>query len=131
MKKLSAVILLVVYTLLGYESYSAFLRIVWLGWGGFGDVSLEYTELGSVVSGIVMFFFPIATLVLFVSRMIYDYAKKKLKKDWWKEVLLCAIGFVLGIGLVYVLAEVGIHSYLMQEIGQIILENGLMRHPIP
>ena len=131
MKARSGMILAATYILFGFESHSAYWMIAYLGWGGFGDVSMEYTELGAVVATIVLLFFPIATLVLFISRIIYDYIKKKLKKDWWKEVLFCVIGYVLGIGLVWGLAEVRITSYLMKIIGHIILENGLMRYPIP
>lgn len=131
MKKITTIILAVAYILFGYEAHSAYWRIAFLGWGGFGDVSLEFTEFGSIVAGIVIFFFPIAALVLFISRMIYDYVKRKLEYDWWKEVLLCVFGFALGIGLVWVLAEVRYTSWLMGVIGQLILEADLMRYPIP
>lgn len=95
MKSHSAMILAFTYIIFGYETHSAYWMIAYLGWGGFGDVSMEYTETGVVVATIVLLFFPIATLALFVSRMIYDFVKKKLKKDWWKELLLCVLGYIL------------------------------------
>lgn len=131
MKKLSAIILAVAYILFGYEAQSAYWRIAFLGWGGFGDVSLEFTELGAIVASIVIYFFPIATLVLLISRMIYDHIKRKLEYDWWKEVLLCVFGFALGMGLVWALGEVQYTSRLMGFIGEWILEADLMRYPIP
>ena len=131
MKKLSAIILAVTYILFGYEAHSAYWRIAFLGWGGFGDVSLEFTKLGAIVASIVIYFFPIATLALLISRMIYDHIKRKLEYDWWKEVLLCVSGFSLGIGLVWALGEVQYTSRLMGIIGEWILEADLMRYPIP
>ncbi len=117
MKKITAIILAVTYILFGYEAHSAYWRIAFLGWGGFGGVSLEFTELGSTVAGIVIYFFPIAALVLCISRMVYDHIKRKLDYDWWKEVLLCVFGFALGIGLVWVLGGVQYTSRLMEVIG--------------
>lgn len=131
MKKITVIILAVTYILFGFEAHSAYWRIAYLGWGGFGGVSLEFTELGAMVASIVIYFFPIATLVLLISRMIYDHVKRNLDYDWWKEVLLCVLGFALGVGLVWVLGEVQYTSRLMEMIGQLILEADLMRYPIP
>lgn len=80
-----------------------FIEGVWHGWGGFGDISMEYTAAGGIGFSFLLSFIPMSVTALFLIRMI-----SRIKKRGNIQGLLfdsvCAlfgIGMRLGSALIF------------------------------
>lgn len=76
-----------------------FLEVLWHGWGGFGDISLEYTKTGTIGISFLIFLIPISAMAILFIRIILCI-KKIYPMKWLFLDCICAlfgIGIVIGI----------------------------------
>ena len=84
------------FSFLAFWETGIVVEALWHGWGGFGGVSLEYTKTGEIGTGILIFFIPVSTVVLFLIRIIG--CKKRMEPVL--ELYPGCIGALLGISMV-------------------------------
>lgn len=98
MKKKRFLIIILCFITLPIIESGLFLEILWHGWGGFGDISLEYTKAGKIGITVLLFLIPLSVLAVFLKRIVLC-----MKTNALRELLLdCICGVLgLGIGLLY------------------------------
>ena len=93
-KKRLIIIMLLSYLFTSLE-FSIFIEAMWHGWGGYGDISLEYSERGNVGIGFLIYFIPVSIIAILLIRIIL--CKKKI--DNVKGLFLDCISALSGIGI--------------------------------
>ena len=96
MVKKHFIVIILVFTLLTLLEIGIFIEALWHGWGGFGDVSLEYTRAGNIGIAFLTFFIPISVIGALVIRIILCIKKMQHLKG----VLIECVCALLGIGIV-------------------------------
>lgn len=100
MEKKNLIVNIILFIILTSLEIGIIVEVVWHGWGGFGDPSLEYTKKGEIGTDFLVFFIPVSTIVVFLIRII-TLCKKKIHN--MKELLFFdCIGAVFGIVIGYV-----------------------------
>lgn len=63
------------FSFLTFLETGIIIEVLGHGWGGFGDISLEYTRTGEIRIGFLIFFIPISTVAISLIRII-GYKKR-------------------------------------------------------
>lgn len=80
---------------------SVIFNIVWYGWGGFGDISKEYTERGELGVTCVILFIP-ALAALFLIFYLVKACKQHLpRKKLLRQFILHFLCIACGTGLAF------------------------------
>lgn len=79
-EKYFKIIVILLFAFLAAVEIGIILEVLWHGWGGFGDVSMEYTEKGALGSACLIGFIPVSVFVLFMMYIVM-YLKKKRDKS--------------------------------------------------
>ena len=77
MKKKRLIIIVLLFVVLASLEYGIFTEVIWHGWGGFGDPSLEYTEAGAIGTSFLIFFIPVSAITIYLIRIIKLCTKKQ------------------------------------------------------
>ena len=115
MEKKRLIIIVLLFVVLASLEYGIFTEVVWHGWGGFGDPSLVYTEVGEIGTSFLVYFIPVSAIAIYLIRIIKLCTKKTNNtKDYIKEQLfydfICALFCVAAaIGLVLFEYIIGIY----------------------
>ncbi len=72
-----------------------FIEVLWHGWGGYGNISKEYTDTGGIGIAFLIFSIPVSVIVILLIRITL-YIKKSSNI---KVFLLNCIGALAGIGI--------------------------------
>lgn len=72
-----------------------YLEILWHGWGGFGDVTLEYNKVGQIGIAVLVFLIPLSVLIALFRRI----ALCLKERSGAKKLLLDCICAFLGVGI--------------------------------
>ncbi len=94
MKKNRFLIIILCFITLPIIESGLYLEILWHGWGGFGDISLEYTKAGEIGITVLFFLIPLGVLAVFLKRIVLC-----VKTNALRELLLDCICGVLGLGI--------------------------------
>ena len=115
MEKKRLIIIVLLFAVLASLEYGIFTEVIWHGWGGFGDPSLEYTEAGEIGISFLVFFIPVSAIAIYLIRIIKLCTKKTNNtKDYIKEQLfhdfICALFCVAAaIGMILFEYIIGIY----------------------
>lgn len=97
MKKKRFLIITLCFIVLTFIEIGIGIEIVWHGWGGFGDISLEYTEAGQKGTSALLFFIPSCVLIALLIHIALFLKKKGSVKNLCFDCI-CAI---LGMGITF------------------------------
>ena len=97
-EKYFKIIVILLFVFLTAVEIGIFLEVLWHGWGGFGDVSMEYTEKGILGSACLIGFIPVSVLVLFMMYIVKYLIKKWDKKQFFLNCIWPVLGIAIAIG---------------------------------
>lgn len=102
MKKKRFIAVSLLFIFLACLEMGIFTEVLWHGWGGFGDISLEYTEAGNVGITFLVFFMPVSVIVIFLIRIVLCIKKIRNIKELFLDGIcaLSGIGITVGIALI-------------------------------
>ena len=115
MEKKRLIIIVLLFAVLASLEYGIFTEVIWHGWGGFGDPSLEQTETGVIGTSFLVFFIPLSAIAIYFIRIIKLCVKKTNNtNDYMKEQLfhdfICALFCVAAaIGMILFEYIIGIY----------------------
>lgn len=81
-EKYFKIVVILLFVFLAVVEIGIFFEVLWHGWGGFGDVSMEYTEKGVLGSACLTGFIPVSVFVLFMMYIVMYLKKKRDKKQF-------------------------------------------------
>ncbi|MDE5597898.1 MAG: hypothetical protein K2J04_08700 [Lachnospiraceae bacterium] len=149
MEKKRLIIIVLLFVVLASLEYGIYTEVIWHGWGGFGDPSLEYTEVGEIGISFLVFFIPVSAIAIYLIRIIKLCTKKTNNtKDYIKEqlfydfiyALFCvaaAIGmvvfeYIIGIYFLHCWGPVNPFFWLGRVIAAFLIEIfNWMTYPVP
>lgn len=103
--------------------------VTWAGWGGFGDISLEYTAEGARVVGLIVFVPVLLFISLILIRTVRNIVKKETKIRYAKDLLI--IVAAVGIGILIFFTFESLRQTIIDALKYRIVQSGLMQYPIP
>ena len=100
MKKRLIIIMILSYLLTSLE-FGIFIEVMWHGWGGFGGISLEYTERGNIGIGFLIYFIPVSIIAILLIRIILRKKKIDNVKGFFLDCIVALFGIGISIGTAY------------------------------
>lgn len=95
MKKKRLIVIILLFYFLTSLEMGIFIEVLWHGWGGYGNISKEYTDTGGIGIAFLIFSIPVSVIVILLIRITL-YIKKSSNI---KVFLLNCIGALAGIGI--------------------------------
>lgn len=99
MKKKRFVIIILCFAILPLIEIGICEEIIWHGWGGFGDISLEYTKAGEIGTSVLLFFIPLSVLIALFLRIALCLKERSSAKKLLTDCIYAFLG--VGIGLLW------------------------------
>lgn len=107
MEKKRLIIILLLFVVLTSIEFGIFTEVLWHGWGGFGDPSLEYTEAGENGISFLIFFIPVSAIFIYLIRIIRLCIKKT---NNMKELLSC--DFICALYCMAIAVGIAVFEYI-------------------
>jgi len=76
-------------------------EIIWHGWGGFGDVTLEYNKAGQIGISVLLFFIPLSILMALFRRIALCLKERSGAKKLLIDCFCAFLGMGIGLGYFY------------------------------
>lgn len=76
-------------------------EIIWHGWGGFGDVTLEYNKAGQIGISVLLFFIPLSILTALFRRIALCLKERSGAKKLLIDCFCAFLGMGIGLGYFY------------------------------
>lgn len=76
-------------------------EIIWHGWGGFGDVTLEYNKAGQIGISVLLFFIPLSILMALFRRIALCLKERNGAKKLLIDCFCAFLGMGIGLGYFY------------------------------
>lgn len=76
-------------------------EIIWHGWGGFGDVTLEYNKAGQIGISVLLFFIPLSILTVLFRRIALCLKERSGAKKLLIDCFCAFLGMGIGLGYFY------------------------------
>lgn len=139
MKKKHAAAIILLFIFLTLLEIGIFIEVVWHGWGGFGDISLEYTEIGIIGTDFLVFFVPVILIIIFLVRLTLCIKKIKNIKNMKALLFDCfyaLLGICIAIGILFIVPikfkdSIPVYNFGRQMTAFIIDYFSWMTYPIP
>lgn len=114
MKKKRFIIINLLFLVLTFLESGIFTEVLWHGWGGFGDITMEYTAEGSVGSFFLVCFLPVSVMGIFLIRMGLCIKKKADWKAFCFDCTGALAGTGLGLGAFFLIPFFAWHNPVFQ-----------------
>lgn len=109
MRKKNLIVIILLFVFLTSLEIGIFDEVLWHGWGGYGDVSMEYTTLGFIGSIFLIFFIPVSIMVIFIICITMG-KKRLLKKELFLDCICALFGIGIAIGLFFVAPDIPVFA---------------------
>lgn len=103
--------------------------VTWAGWGGFGDISMEYTADGARIVGIIVFVPVVLLIFLIFMRLVRNIIKKEPKTRYAKDLLVLVVA--VGIGILAFVIFRSARQTIVDALKYNIVQSGWMQYPVP
>lgn len=103
--------------------------VIWAGWGGFGDISMEYTADGARIVGIIVFVPVVLLIFLIFMRLVRNIIKKEPKTRYAKDLLVLVVA--VGIGILAFVIFRSARQTIVDTLKYNIVQSGWMQYPVP
>lgn len=125
------VIVILLFAFLAAVEIGIFLEVLWHGWGGFGDISMEYTEKGTLGSACLIGFIPVSVLVLFMMYIVMYLKKKRDKKQFFLNCIWPVLGIAIATGGLFLVPQAPFYK-LGRWIAAFFIDYfNWMKYPVP
>ena len=101
MKKKRFVIIILCFAILPLIEIGICEEIIWHGWGGFGDISLEYTKAGEIGTSVLLFFIPLSVLIALFRRIALCLKERSGAKKLLIDCFCAFLGIGIGLGYLF------------------------------
>lgn len=105
MKKKRFIAIILFFIFLTFLEAGIFLEVVWHGWGGFGDISMEYTEEGSTGISFLIFFIPVIVIVIFLVRIVLCIKRINTVKGLLFDCIFALLGVGMGSVVYFIIPD--------------------------
>lgn len=78
-----------------------YLEILWHGWGGFGDVTLEYNKVGQIGIAVLVFLIPLSVLIALFRRIALCLKERSGAKKLLIDCFCAFLGIGIGLGYLF------------------------------
>lgn len=131
MKKKRFLITLLLFIILTSLEAGILLEVIWHGWGGFGDVTLEYTTTGLIGIRFLTLLIPVTVTIFSLIRITLCIKKKSQMKELLFDCICALSGIGIGLGIFYLVPNNPIFQLGRLITAFIIDLFGWMAVPIP
>lgn len=98
MKKKHFIIIILCFAILIPIEAGIYEEIIWHGWGGFGDVTLEYNKAGLIGISVLLLFIPLCVLIALFRRIALCLKERSGGKKLLIDCLCAFLGIGIGLG---------------------------------
>lgn len=130
-EKYFKIIVILLFVFLTAVEIGIFFELLWHGWGGFGDVSMEYTEKGVLGGTCLICFIPVSVLVLFMMYIVMYLKKKRDKKQFFLNCIWPVLGIAIATGGLFLVPQAQFYK-LGRWIASFFIDYfNWMKYPVP
>lgn len=117
MKKKRFLAIILCFIFLTFLEAGIIIEAMWHGWGGFGGISLEYTEEGSIGISFLIFFIPTNVIVILLLQISLCIKRINTVKGLFFDCMFALLGIGIGSIIFFIIPDSATYNPLFCQAG--------------